>query len=176
MKTLLIATALAVTALPSQAIDLGKLGSAIKSQTQPQTEGGLMDSLVSTLGVSQDQAQGGTGALLAMAKDNMSGNDFGKLAELFPSLDQLLAAAPDLGENAAQSTGSQGGLLGKAGALLGGDGGDGNPSLDALGSAFESLGMEPGMVQQFLPPLLNYVQSEGGTALMQSLKTALMGA
>ncbi|WKE66889.1 DUF2780 domain-containing protein [Gallaecimonas kandeliae] len=174
MRALMVTALLLASALPVQAMSLGKLGDALKSATQTkatQPQGSLVETLMSSLGVSQDQATGGAGALFALAKDKMSNTDFAKLSQVVPGMDKLLAAAPDAAQvDSDAQNGGNSSLLGKAGALLGAD-----SNLATLNGAFESLGMDSGMVRQFLPTVLDYVQSKGGTELMQSLKTALLG-
>ncbi|MED5524183.1 DUF2780 domain-containing protein [Gallaecimonas pentaromativorans] len=173
MKVLAAVALLAASTLPAHAADFGsKLGGLLKSSTsQTQQQGDLISTLVSSLGVTQGQAEGGTGAIMAMAKDKMSSADFGKLSDIIPNMGDLLKAAPDAAAvDSDQQDGGTSSLLGKATSMLGD-----NYGLEDLNGAFESLGMDSGMVRQFLPTILDYVQSKGGTALMQSLKTALLG-
>ena len=50
----------------------------------------LVDSLSTDLGVTQQQAAGGAGALLAMAQNNLSGDQFSGITSKVPGLDSLL--------------------------------------------------------------------------------------
>jgi hypothetical protein len=54
----------------------------------------LIEQLVSQLGVNEDQAKGGTGLLLNLAKDKLSGADFGQVSNLIPGADSLMGDAP----------------------------------------------------------------------------------
>jgi len=129
----------------------------------------LLGMLTGQLGVTEQQAGGGIGALMNVAKQNLSGSDY----------TQLLGGAPDLGALAgiaapapAPSTGGLGGLFGSASSLLGGQS-QGLGQLAQLTQAFSQLGLSPDMVGKFAKVALNYVQGSGGTALMQLLAGAL---
>lgn len=54
----------------------------------------LVSLLTSQLGVNAQQASGGAGLLLSMAKDKLSSQEFGQIANAVPGIDSLLAAAP----------------------------------------------------------------------------------
>ena len=47
-------------------------------------ESSLADQLVQKLGVTKEQAQGGAGAIFKVAKDKLTADDFGKVAEAVP--------------------------------------------------------------------------------------------
>jgi hypothetical protein len=119
----------------------------------------LIGSLVDTLGVSEEQATGGSGAVFKEAKGNMSPGDYSQLLNAVPGIDSLISAAPQAG-----------GLAGQASSLLGGSAG----SMTGLADSFSKLGLAPDMVNQFVPVILDYVQSEGGQQAMTLLKNALM--
>lgn len=132
--------------------------------------GSLLSMLTSQLGVSEQQAGGGIGALMDVVKQNLAGSDY----------TQLIGGAPDLGTLAQsatppapeQSSSGWGGLLGSAGSLLGGQ-------HQALGQAaqltqtFSQLGLSADQVGQFAKIALQYVQGSGGTGLMKILAGAL---
>lgn len=132
------------------------------------TSGSLTDLLTSQLGVSNQQAMGGAGAIFELAKSNMSVADFGKLSSVVPGMSQMLAVAPAL----SGATGESAGLLGAAASAMGG--GSSLGSLATLAGAFQTLGMNSGMASQFLPVVLQYVQGQGGAGTMNLLKAALM--
>ena len=119
----------------------------------------LIGSLVDTLGVSKEQATGGAGAVFKEGKNNMSSGDYSQLLNAVPGIDSLISAAPQAG-----------GLGGKASSLLGGSAG----SMTGLADSFNKLGLSPDMVNQFVPIVLDFVQSEGGQQTMTLLKNALM--
>lgn len=111
----------------------------------------LVDSLSSELGVSGQQAAGGAGALLAMAKSNLSGDQFSGVLNKVPGLESLLG-------------GGEGGGL--ASSVLGNV-----SSMQGVTKAFSALGMSPDMVSQFAPKILAFLGGQGvGGQLLGSLK------
>lgn len=126
----------------------------------------LVNSLTSQLGVSQEQAMGGSGAIFDYAKNELSADDFSLVADAVPDMDSLLAAAPKSGD----------GLTGALSSGLPSVGGssDSLGSLAALAGPFGDLGLSPDMVSKFVPVVLDYVQSSGGQAAMEALKGALL--
>lgn len=121
----------------------------------------LIGSLVDTLGVNEDQATGGAGAVFKQAKNNMSAGDFSQLLEAVPGIDSLIAKAPE-----------GGGLAGKASSLLGGSSGSAS-GMAGLADSFGKLGLAPDMVNKYVDVILNFVQSEAGQQTMGLLKNAL---
>lgn len=128
---------------------------------------GLVDTLVKQLGVTQAQAEGGSGALFQVAKSKMTDAAFGQLSQSVPGMDGLLAAAPKT--QPASETGNL--LSGLATA-------SGNSTLvDAasLVGTFQQLNLSEGMVSQFTPIVIDYVKQSGGEMTANLLKTALSG-
>ena len=121
----------------------------------------LIGTLVDTLGVTEDQATGGSGAVFREAKNNMSSGDYSQLLKAVPGIDSLMSAAPQVG-----------GLTGKATSLLGGSDGSAT-GMANLADSFGKLGLAPDMVNQFVPVIMDFVQSEGGEQAMTLLKSAL---
>ena len=124
----------------------------------PQAQG-LLQALTSQLNVTPQQAVGGTGALLGLAKNQLVGNDYSQLAKAVPGLDQLSGA------NAASG-------LAQLGSLLGGGGQDAkqSPLGSLLGSVdsrqdvnktFNALGMNSNMTTQFAQVILGYLGKQG---------------
>ncbi len=118
----------------------------------------LVSQLTSQLGVSEQQASGGAGLLLSLARDKLSGEQFAEIAKTVPGIDGLLAAVP-----------AGGGTLGMLGKMVGGRAGD----LAGLASGFSKLGMDTGMVQKFIPVIMGYVQQHGGAGIDALLQQAL---
>ena len=124
----------------------------------------LITTLTDTLGITKDQAKGGSGALFQNAKDNLSVDDFQKVSDAVPDMDEYLAAAPDV-----KSKGGLGGALGSSLSSLGGGAAKAGSMLD-LTSAFSKLGMDSGTLGKFVPVVLNFVQSKGGASVAGLLK------
>lgn len=128
------------------------------------TELGLVNILVGQLGISPQQALGGVGSIFSVAQQRMNPGDFSQLGNSVPGMDQYLSAVP---QRVVQSESSS--LLGAAGGLMGGQLG----GLAALAGSFQSLGMNPSMVSQFVPVVLQYVQNQSGAGAMSLLERAL---
>lgn len=125
----------------------------------------LTDMLMKQVGVTQAQAEGGAGALFQVAKTKMQPDSFTQLAQSVPGMESMMGAAPDV----SQSSGI-GGLSSLAG-LAGGN----TSSLLAVASSFQQQGMSPAMIQQFVPVVIDYVKSNSGGALANTLSSALLG-
>lgn len=129
---------------------------------------GLVDTLMKQLGITSDQAQGGSGALFDVAKNNMSESDFSQVSQAVPGMDGILAAAPKSGSDSA--TGNL--LSGLAEA-------SGNSTLTdatSLINAFQQLDLSEGMVGKFTPVIIDYVKQNGGEQLANILQAALAGS
>ena len=124
----------------------------------------LISTLVNKLGITEKQAEGGTGALFQNAKDNLSAEDFKKVSDAVPGMDGYLAAAP----KAEQKSGIEG-SLGSTLSSLGGGAAKAGGMLD-LKSAFSKLGMDSSTLGKFVPEVLDFVQSEGGQSVVGLLK------
>lgn len=117
----------------------------LASQAQSSTE--LVNSLKDQLGVSTEQAAGGAGALLAMASNELSGKSSEELSGLSSNLSGIL--------NSAKSASSS------------------LDSIAAVKSAFEKLGLDSSMVEQYVPILLDYLGDEGASSGLLSSLTSL---
>jgi hypothetical protein len=115
----------------------------------------LLDELKNNLGINDEQAKGGTGLLLKLAKEKL-GSDFSQVTDVIPDTDDMMKAAPE--------SGAVSGLLKSATHVLGGSAekfGD----IAALSSGFSKLGLNKEMVGKFIPIVLNYAQSKGGDTI-----------
>jgi hypothetical protein len=112
------------------------------------TSNPLVSALTSGLGVSPEQAVGGTGAMMGLAQNKLSPDQFGSITSAVPGLGDITKAA--------------GPLLG--GASL-------NSLADVTG-AFSKLGLSPDMVSKFAP-IIGDAISKGGGSQLASLFTGL---
>lgn len=99
---------------------------------------GLVGALSEQLGVSKTQAIGGLTALVGYASNNLPAEYGNQIKELFPSM----------------SSGSSGGNL--LGGLMGNF-----SNMGSVDKAFNGLGMETDMVDQFTPVIESYLGSQG---------------
>ena len=126
----------------------------------------LVSLLTAKLGVSEQQAAGGAGALLGMAQGQLGGDRFSQVSDAVPEVVGLMEAAPALGSTSDLDLG--GDLLGEGGGDLLGQG-------LQLAGAFKGLGLDAGMVQSFTPLVVGYVQDKAGESVGNLLGGALTG-
>ena len=110
----------------------------------------LMKMLTSQLGVTNDQAKGGVGSELTLAKEKLPSTDFNALAKAIPGSDSYMKAAKDLGA-----------VTGPVGDKAG------------LQSAFQRLGMQSGMVDKFSSLLSDFAGKMGGEPVKNALAAVL---
>lgn len=98
----------------------------------------LPSTLTKQLGVTEGQATGGTGAILAFAQQRLAAGDFDLIAKAIPGSETYLGMAKQLlgGANISDKAGLQ--------------------------SAFSKLGMSPDMLSKFAPIVTDYVGKAGG--------------
>ena len=94
----------------------------------------------------------------------MSDENFSKVAEVAPDMDQILEDAPETG-----------GLGGAIGLIASGFGGDAEKlgNLASLGNQFEKLGLDSGMIGKFFPIIISFIQSKGGDSVKNLLEDVL---
>jgi hypothetical protein len=128
--------------------------------------GGLVNLLTGNLGVTTPQAEGGAGAIFSYAKQKVSPDEFTKVAGAVPEMDSLLKAAPQTQTSGlGKAIGGTSSMLGGGAAKVGG--------LASVGDSFSKLGMQPEMVNKFIPTILQYVESNGGATAKNILAAAL---
>lgn len=163
-----LATLMTLAASPVFAFNLNDAANAVsaatggnQNTTAAPEAAGLLNTVGTQLNVTPEQAIGGTGALLGLAKNKLSSADYSQMTQAVPGLDLLSGA----------------GALGSLGGLLGGSGNSaatnalGNvKSMADVNSAFTALGMDSGLVGQFAPLILQYLGQQGASgSALQSL-------
>jgi len=124
----------------------------------------LIQTLTSRLGITEEQAKGGSGLLFKMAKEKLAPDEFGEVASVVPGVDGLISSAPE--------SGGLGSALGGLTASLGGGAGQlGN--LASLAGGFKNLNLDSSMVGKFIPIVMSFVQSKGGDAAKGILEKLL---
>lgn len=122
--------------------------------------------VASQLGIEESQAGGGIGMIFAAAKKKLESGDFSKLAEAVPGIQKLMDSAPKTEEGGGGLLGSLGGLASKFGM---GDLGN----LASLAEGFKKLGLDASMVTKFVPKILEWLQTSGGSSAKAILEKAL---
>lgn len=113
----------------------------------------LVNQLVESLGVSEEQASGGAGLLFNLAREKLADGEFSQLLSAVPEAGQLADEAPEAG--------GVGGMLGSVGGMFGGKA-ESLGQLGELASGFSELDLSQDMIGQFVPTVLSYVQEKGG--------------
>ena len=126
--------------------------------TSSAQDSSLVSLLVQQLGITETQAQGGAGALFNMAKEKLSPQEFGQVADTVPEMDTLLQSAPKKSEGL-------GGMLGKGSSMFGGDSKQNLEGGTGLASSFSQLGLSPETMNQFVPVILTMLSQREGRPL-----------
>ncbi|MFZ2171073.1 MAG: DUF2780 domain-containing protein [Methylococcaceae bacterium] len=130
-------------------------------------QGSLTDTLVKKLGITNEQAQGGAGALFQVAKGKLDAGQFAELSQSVPEMNSLLNAVP-------KQSGALSGLAGSVSSVMG-DSSNAYGNLAGLASTFKTLNLSPDMVDQFVPVVFDYVRTKGGDLTANILQSALLG-
>ncbi len=104
----------------------------------------LVQQLINQLGVNAEQAQGGIGALLKTAKEQISPETFAEISKLLPQANDWIKVVPSSG----------GGLGGMLGGMLGGNLG----TLAKIASQFTALGIAGDKMAPFAKLAFEFLQ------------------
>jgi len=141
-RWILSAMAVAMPAVAAAQLDSLK---SLLSSSDP-----IVGALKSTLGVTDNQAQGGLGSILTLAQEHLAKGDFDKIAQVVPGAQKYLDAAKKLGAVTGPLKNSTG-----------------------LNSAFSKLGIAPETAAKFTPTVLDAVGKVGGDSVRNLLAGAL---
>ncbi len=167
---LLTATFLAMLSLVSTqatAYGLDSLTEVTNAVSKPSESSDLVGNVMSQLGLSQDQAEGGLGSLLSLAQSSLGSSDFSSISDSIPGIDGLLGAVPELDNESGMS-----GLLSKAGGF-----GESLQGGAMVYDAFEKLGISKELAAPMVDIVKGYLDANGtaGTSdlLMKGLGAIL---
>lgn len=124
----------------------------------------LINQLVNSLGISEEQAGGGAGLIFNFAKEKLGG-DFSQITNSIPEVTNLMDKAP-------KENGGLGGMLGGITSSLGGSLGDAG-DLMSLAGGFSKLNLDSDLIGKFVPIILSFVQGKGGDAVKNLLAGVL---
>jgi hypothetical protein len=128
------------------------LTSCKEMPSMPGGSDAIISTLTSTLGLTEQQAQGGVGSVLALAQEKLVKGDFDKIAAVIPGCQKYLDMAKSLGA----VTGPLSNLAGLNGAL-------------------GKLGISPDKAAKLVPAVTDFVGKAGGPEVGQLLSGALKG-
>lgn len=120
----------------------------------------LVDILMRQLGISQQQALGGAGAIFQVAQGTMNPQAFATLSQSVPGMNAMLNAAP-----ASPGLGGLSSMMGGNNSTLG--------NMALLAASFQQLDLSPNLVGQFIPIVTNYVSQTSGQMTANLLQSAL---
>ncbi|QXO17685.1 DUF2780 domain-containing protein [Vibrio ostreae] len=122
-----------------QSNDLASMVSSTLNQAESNSS--LITQVTNQLPVSPQQATGGVGAMLSLAQNQLSESNSEELGQLLPGMDQLT----NLNLSGSKDTLS------------------GLNNLSAVHDVFKGLGLDPSMISQFAPLVLQYLTSQGAS-------------
>ena len=144
MKRLLLALALFLPVVGiAQAKDPAESVSALAADS-------LSGYLQGDLGVTEDQAKGGVGAVLRLAEENLELGDFDRLASFIPGADTYMSMAESLGA-----------VSGPVRNVAG------------LNAALGRLGMSPETIAKFVPSISDFLGKTAGGEVRMLLEGAM---
>ncbi|WP_438865104.1 DUF2780 domain-containing protein [Neptunicella sp.] len=116
---------------------------------------GLLGTLTSSLGITHEQAEGGLASIMNYVKGNVTASDFSQIGESLPGLSSIMKAVPEV-DNLASGNGLSG-LMDKVGSYS-----DSLKGANEVKKQFESLGLSPDMISQFVSQIQNYLNTPQG--------------
>jgi hypothetical protein len=125
----------------------------------------IIKTLAAQLGIGAGQAEAGAGAILKLIREQAANADFQQLLQAVPGASQWMGKATEV------AGGDGGGLLGQAAGILGGLTGGGNLA-EAI-AALAKSGIGPETAMQFVPKLLELLQSKAGADLVGRLASSV---
>jgi hypothetical protein len=127
----------------------GGLPNPLASNPSPE----LVGQLTKHLSITPTQAIGGSGAIFGLAKTKLKPEDFLKISNAVPGMDDLLKAAPNPNHGGGSDPFSAMASVipGKAGAVA------------SMAGSFKQLGLDPQMATKFLPVMTQFLKVKGGT-------------
>ncbi len=126
----------------------------------------IVDEIISQLGVSKEQAEGGLGLIFKLAKEKL-GAEFTEVSKVVPEANGLIGKAP------ADEPEEGGGLMGMLGGMAGKLGLGDLGKLAELAAQFKKLGLDMATVQKFVKVVMTFVESKGGTVVKDLLNNVL---
>ena len=130
----------------------------------------LIQRVMSKVGVNQEQAEGGLGAILALAKDKLDSGAFSQIASKVGGTDDLLAKFSSLSSGGGASAGL-GGLLNSATAAMGVKADLGGVA--SVVGTLSSLNIDMSTIQKFAPVVSNFLEEKGLGDIATKIKSII---
>lgn len=117
----------------------------------------LISQLTSKIGISEEQAQGGLGGLLSLAKGQLDSDTFSKVEGAIPGAGDLISKFGNLGGG--EKAGGLGGMLSSATSALGMTSNLGG--IAGMIGSLSSLGIDLDMMKKFAPIVTGFLNEKG---------------
>ena len=127
--------------------------------------------VVSTMDIEADTAQSATGALMKAARENLSSDDYAKLAESVENVDGLIAQSPQETEPEEGVKEAAQGVLGRAAEALGAETGG---SL-GVGTLLGAAGLTPDQMPRFVDMFIEYMREKAGSDVTGNMLSKMSG-
>lgn len=149
-------------------IGLGDSSQAVAKSTSENLPNAneIVSVLTDALSINSDQASGGLGALFNLVKNNISQEQFSQLTQSLPGVNQLINDMPDISE--LKTSEGLSGLLDKASQYS-----ESLKGVNDLKKQFESLGLKPEMITDFISTAQSYLDNEQGQEAKEILSQGL---
>ena len=132
--------------------------------------------LAKKAGMSEEQGKAAMGGFVGLLKQHVPAEQYAQLEAKIPGLKEAQATYGQQVEQAKSGQG-EGGMMGAVLAnTTGGKDTDGDGKVDApsnmasLLTALTSMGIDPGMIQKFLPQITTFIQEKCGVDISQYVK------
>lgn len=123
----------------------------------------LIQQLMQQVGISKNQAEGGIGLLLNMAKNKLSAADFSQLKNAIPSAAQFMSAVP-------REESAGGGVMAALGGIASSLGGGKLGDIASLLGGFSKLGIDADSAKKFLPVIQSFLEGKLDEGTLAALK------
>ncbi len=131
----------------------------------------LIQEIISKVGVNQDQAEGGLGAVLTFAKEQLNSENFSKITEQINGADEIMQKFSNLSNTEAGGM-NLGGLLGSATSALGINS-DNLGGIASIVSNLSSLDLDLDTLKKFAPIISNFLEAKGFGDIASKINTLL---
>ncbi|MFO8082338.1 MAG: DUF2780 domain-containing protein [Armatimonadota bacterium] len=126
---------------------------------------------VSTMSIDADTARSATGALLKAARENLSADDYAKIAENVDGVDELIAESPQEKKPEEGIKEAAQGLLGRATEALGAE----TEGSVGVGALLGAAGLAPEQMPRFVDMFVEYMREKVGSDVTGNMLSKMSG-
>ncbi|WP_416306800.1 DUF2780 domain-containing protein [Neptunicella sp. SCSIO 80796] len=115
----------------------------------------LLATMTTSLGVTNEQAEGGVASIMNYVKDNLSTSDFSQIGNALPGLSGIMDSVPDISNLASADKLSE--LMEQMGSYS-----DSLKAINEVKKQFEAMGLSSDMISRFVDQIQNYLNTPQG--------------